>query len=80
MCVCVYIYIYTVSTHPRVCDVDIHKYIQEARQACRISKSVVNTQSARKNLHIFVAVNNHLAKGRSCSFFTVCLLEQALTF
>lgn len=36
---------------------------------------MANIKSARKNLHIFVAINNHLAKGCSCGFFTVCIFE-----
>lgn len=65
ICVYRYIYIHMLSTNPYV-----WTYSQEAIYACRINKSVANTKFARKNLCIFVAVNNHLAKCVSCGFFT----------
>lgn len=61
----VYTYMYMYRPYTRVCEIDILTYFQKAIYACRIKKSVANTKSVRKNLHISLAVNNQLAKGLS---------------
>lgn len=49
---CIRICICIIHTH--TCDMDIYTYIQEAIHASRINKSVANTNTVRKNLHIFL--------------------------